>query len=150
MNKNLPNTIYVDSQSIDDRFSPDRLQPVEISLQKVHQSDVKFILEDSGDDFGNTMSLIGKQTCEIFSKSGAKEFAKKLIFEAQELEEEMKNPFAKHVMDELADVAICLAATISRLGYDYNDLVHAMQAKHEINKNRKWKRNTDGTYSHVK
>ena len=51
------------------------------------------------------------------------------------------------VLDEAADVAICLYNLAAVLGFD---LDAAIRAKHAVNVSRQWKRNDDGTIGHVK
>lgn len=52
-----------------------------------------------------------------------------------------------HSREELADVSICLSIVADKLDCDISEEV---RKKMDINEQRKWKRNEDGTLSHVK
>ena len=49
--------------------------------------------------------------------------------------------------EELADVAICLSVVADKIGCD---MAEAVRKKMDINEQRQWMRNEDGTLSHVK
>jgi NTP pyrophosphatase (non-canonical NTP hydrolase) len=59
-----------------------------------------------------------------------------------ELEKLLKTPWSE---DEMADVLIVLSAYASRFGVD---LENAVRRKMEINRQRNWHREADGTYQH--
>lgn len=51
---------------------------------------------------------------------------------------------------EYADMQMCLFDSAGRAGVSVEDIFEAFSEKLEINKARKWKKNPDNTYSHVK
>lgn len=54
------------------------------------------------------------------------------------------------LLKEYADCFLCLISSAAREGITAKEIVAAMDAKAQINKARKWKLNTNNTYSHVK
>ena len=50
---------------------------------------------------------------------------------------------------EYADALGCLFDSAARNGISIEEVVCAFEKKLEINKNRKWKKNPDNTYSHI-
>lgn len=51
---------------------------------------------------------------------------------------------------EAVDIILCIAQSAFRSGVDAHMLLDAMKLKVEKNKSRVWKKNSNGTYSHVK
>jgi phosphoribosyl-ATP pyrophosphohydrolase len=87
----------------------------------------------------------------VFKKGTAASFVSKLIDEAKELEDEMKNLVhdeEKELM-EAADCILCLLASVHRRGYKFEDLIDAMYEKIEINRNREWVEIRPGVYQHI-
>lgn len=68
---------------------------------------------------------------------------KKAAHEAQEFAE---NP----VLEEAADVFICLMGTAVRKGWTTRDIAEAIQSKLEINRLRTWMQKPDGTWQHMR
>jgi NTP pyrophosphatase (non-canonical NTP hydrolase) len=52
--------------------------------------------------------------------------------------------------EEYADCLMCLFDSAGRAGVTVEDIFEAFAEKLEINKDRKWIKNADNTYSHVK
>lgn len=51
---------------------------------------------------------------------------------------------------EYADCLMCLFDSAGRAGLSAEDIFESFEVKFEINKDRKWVKNSDNTYSHVK
>lgn len=64
-----------------------------------------------------------------------------------ELEELIENPDDEM---EWSDCFLAFLDAAQRKGYSINELVEFASRKLEINKKRNWKKNSDGTFSHVK
>ncbi len=81
-----------------------------------------------------------------FGLDNPKHGATKLVKEAKELEE---NPTD---ITEQADCLMCLLYNFKCAHPDkpISDLLEAAKAKLEINKNREWVKQPDGTYQHLK
>jgi hypothetical protein len=54
------------------------------------------------------------------------------------------------LVEEYADMLLCIISSATRTGFHAENLVFAMHKKTQKNKARKWKYNGDGTYSHIK
>lgn len=54
----------------------------------------------------------------------------------------------EHLMEEYADVIMCIFDSANRAGISVFDLTKAIQRKTEVNKGRKWTMNPNGTYQH--
>jgi NTP pyrophosphatase (non-canonical NTP hydrolase) len=52
--------------------------------------------------------------------------------------------------EEYADCLMCLFDSAGRAGITVEEIFEAFEEKLEINKNRKWVKNPDNTYSHIK
>lgn len=63
----------------------------------------------------------------------------------QETDEAINDP--KDV-SEYSDCLIALFAAVNRSGFTYDDLVNSTYCKLKINEQRKWLKNSDGTYQH--
>ncbi len=77
----------------------------------------------------------------------------KLKCEIYEVEQKLEN--ALHGMfdglsEEYADCLMCLFDSAGRVGIKPDEIFKAFALKLEINKKRKWKKNGNNTYSHVK
>lgn len=80
-------------------------------------------------------------------KISNKELKIKLKEEVEELFEALNSDDADVIRDEISDVVLILMMFSER----YNrDLLYDAVYKLEFNKRRQWKRNEDGTYSHIK
>lgn len=79
-----------------------------------------------------------------FGLDNPKHGATKLVKEAKELEEHPTD------ITEQADCLMCILYNFKCAHPDkpISELLEAAKAKLEINKNRKWVRQTDGTYQH--
>ena len=69
---------------------------------------------------------------------------KKTLQEAAELANEPAS------IEEWADVVICLVAVALQNGWTVDELTKALRAKNDTNIARKWQRNPDDTYQHVR
>lgn len=73
---------------------------------------------------------------------------RKLESEIEEIEVDIveghRNP------EEYADALMCLFDSAGRQGIFVEEIFESFAEKFEINKKRKWKKNPDNTYSHVK
>lgn len=72
--------------------------------------------------------------------------------ECQEVIDELQSvtSIREYLLTEYADIIMCIADSMNRSGIPIADVVFAIMQKTEINKNRKWKDNGNGSYSHVK
>lgn len=52
--------------------------------------------------------------------------------------------------EEYADCLMCLFDSAGRAGVSVEEIFEAFEEKLEVNKNRKWVKNSNNTYSHVK
>lgn len=71
----------------------------------------------------------------------------KLEHLSEEVAELMQQP---DDLGEWADCFILLFDAARKHGLSHADILSAMRAKHEKNKNRKWHQSADGIYHHVK
>lgn len=55
-----------------------------------------------------------------------------------------------HLMEEYADCLMCLFDSAGRAGITVHDLTEAFEKKLIKNKSRRWLKNPDNTYSHLK
>ena len=69
------------------------------------------------------------------------------VKEMIELESEIHIRVTDKAAEELADVAICLSILAEKIGCD---MAEEVRKKMDINEQRQWTRNDDGTLSHVK
>jgi hypothetical protein len=77
------------------------------------------------------------------------------ISSLRKLEEEIKEIEAdilegKKVPEEYADALMCLFDSAGRHGISVHEIISAFAIKLIKNKNRKWVKNPDNTYSHIK
>lgn len=84
------------------------------------------------------------------SLSKLKEEIKEVDKELKYLEKFPEQYHLDKLTMEYADCLMCLFDSAGRAGVSVEDIVEAFEEKLEINKNRKWKKNPDNTYSHVK
>lgn len=82
---------------------------------------------------------------------------RKLKEEIKEVEKELKylEKFPEQyslpkLTMEYADCLMCLFDSAGRAGIPVEDIIESFEEKLEINKERKWVKNPDNTYSHVK
>jgi hypothetical protein len=90
---------------------------------------------------------------ETFKNATASSCIRKLKEEIDELVYEVDlNPIKdrEKQMIEYVDCIMCLLNSAARIGILPSDLMQAFREKLLINKQREWKQNPDGTYSHVK
>lgn len=57
---------------------------------------------------------------------------------------------AEEILEEYVDALMCLLDSASRAGFGTKAIVHAFKLKLEKNMQRKWQKNDDNTYSHIK
>lgn len=74
----------------------------------------------------------------------------KLKEELKELNADLNGGDRDDIIKEYADCFFCLISSFGRAGIQAVEIGEAMSEKLEINIKRKWSRNPDGTYSHVK
>lgn len=98
----------------------------------------------------------------MFAMNEFAAFAKKTFKRAhpitslQKLDEEIKEVAHEirhgheNLAEEYADCIMCLIDSAARMKITPEMLFEAFTRKLEVNKSRKWKRNKDGTYSHIK
>lgn len=60
------------------------------------------------------------------------------------------NKVREGLLEEYADCFLCLVSSSSNAGFNAEQITQAMNRKVVKNEGRKWKRNENGTYSHVK
>ena len=73
---------------------------------------------------------------------------RKLESEIKEIEADLNNGTPKPV--EYADALMCLLDSAGRAGISFAAIVDAYYTKNFINKKRKWIKNPDNSYSHIK
>jgi len=86
---------------------------------------------------------IGSQGKRIFPDAGPIDCLNKMKDEADEAIEEPDN------IIEYADCLIALFHASFKAGFTYGELEKAVSKKVKINEKRNWKKNSNGTYSHV-
>ena len=90
-------------------------------------------------------------TSTTFTKStsvGALKHAKR---EINEVIADIKNKAPKdNKVIEYADIFGCITDSANREGISFEEILIAWHAKLQINKERDWKYNGDGSYSHIK
>ncbi len=75
----------------------------------------------------------------------------KLIEEADECKKAIRdNEDLESLKLEYADCLMCLFDSAGRYGVSVEEIFEAFEKKLKINKKRKWKKNPDNTYSHIK
>jgi hypothetical protein len=72
----------------------------------------------------------------------------KLQAEVKEIEENILLDIK--IPEEYADALMCLFDSAARMGITPQDIFKAFEEKLEINKGRKWVKNPDNSYSHIK
>ncbi len=84
----------------------------------------------------------------VFINATASEAIAKARSELDEIEENI----LRGVKDptEYADAIMCVLDAGKRDGISTEDILNAFEQKNSINLNRKWKRNPDGSYAHIK
>ncbi len=75
---------------------------------------------------------------------------RKLEEEIKEVEKDIHAGAINSINEEYADCLMCLFDSAGRLGISPQLIFEAFALKFEKNKNRKWIKNADNTYSHVK
>lgn len=68
----------------------------------------------------------------------------------KKLREEAKEFVDDPCLEEAADCFIALLGAVKGAGWDLNQLAAAVTTKTAINRKRKWERQPDGTFHHVK
>lgn len=91
-----------------------------------------------------------KWNLETFLGENAMHPLLKLESEIQEVREALENETDEEVATEIADCIMCLLSCAGRRGIPAQNVLDAFAKKFQKNKTRKWKRNADGTYSHIK
>lgn len=87
---------------------------------------------------------------KMFPQATAESSLKKLIGEAEECLEAITEKDFDNLKLEYADCLMCLFDSAGRQGISVEEIFEAFSVKLHINKKRKWKKNPDNTYSHVK
>lgn len=96
-----------------------------------------------------TQETITKWAKETFGESTVEASIKRMLKECKELEDKLECGAStyKDIAEEIADIFITGHRVLYELGFSTDDIVNS---KMEINRNRKWKLNGDGTGQHVK
>lgn len=90
-------------------------------------------------------------TTATFTEATALSSIYKLQAETEELKAELSNKFNTiELITEYADCFFCLIDSAARCGLSIDHIISSMEQKLEINKSRKWKKNPDNSYSHIK
>ena len=85
---------------------------------------------------------IGEWSKKVFSDANSIDHLQKLKIEAQEAQE---TPYR---IEEYADCAIAFFSAAYKADISFYELIEAIKDKFEVNKQRKWKKLSDGTYQH--
>lgn len=85
---------------------------------------------------------------KTFKKATPLSSLKKLEEEMIEVAHEIQHGH-ENLADEYTDCMMCILDSAARIGIQPKDLMSAFATKLEANKNRKWVKNADNTYSHV-
>lgn len=85
---------------------------------------------------------------QIFPEATAISSLRKLEEEIEEIENDINHDVKDPI--EYADAMMCLFDSAARHGISAAQIRDAFEEKLEINLNRKWKKNPNNTYSHVK
>lgn len=73
---------------------------------------------------------------------------RKLESEIEEIEVDIIEGHREPI--EFADALMCLFDCAGRIGISVEEIFNAFEVKLAINKNRKWNKNPDNSYSHIK
>lgn len=88
---------------------------------------------------------------KTFPEATALSSLQKLKDEADEVEKELIHGHSgEELQEEYADCLMCLFDSAGRAGITPEQLLRAFALKHEKNKSRKWIKNENNSYSHVK
>lgn len=107
----------------------------------------KLIAEGSFEDL---IEEFTKFTLNTFMDATAESSLVKLINELVELRSEMVSGTPSAVIYEYIDCLMCLFDSMARMGFSTHLIVESFKNKLMVNKGRKWIKNPDNTYSHVK
>jgi hypothetical protein len=92
-----------------------------------------------------------KWSLEIFPEATAISSLNKLRGEIDEVERDLRMGFIDDgAREEYADCLMCLFDSAGRAGISPDEIFKAFEKKLAKNKARKWVKNPDNTYSHVK
>lgn len=83
-----------------------------------------------------------------FPEATAISSLRKLESEIKEIEHNIENGIKDPM--EYADAVMCLFDSAGRNGISVDEIIDAFEQKNVINKSRKWKKNDDNSYSHIK
>jgi Protein of unknown function (DUF550) len=102
-------------------------------------------------DFDSVINDHLEFTSKTFPKGTARGALLHMKREIDEVIADMDNGASmENKATEFADIFGCLIDSANREGVSPNALLKAFAAKLEINKDRQWKDNGDGSYSHIK
>lgn len=92
-----------------------------------------------------------------FPEATANSSLQKLKTEIEEIEWELfpgsirnRGKYGEDLAEEYVDALMCIFDSANRAGLGTKDIVHAFKLKLEKNMHRKWQKNDDNTYSHIK
>lgn len=101
--------------------------------------------------FEDLMQKHREWTAATFPEATAMSSIEKCRDELDELQIEVVFPSSKELLtEEYVDSVMCLLDSASRAGVTVNEFVEAFRLKLEKNKARKWIKNANNTYSHIK
>jgi NTP pyrophosphatase (non-canonical NTP hydrolase) len=89
-------------------------------------------------------------TLATFPEATAISSTVKLNGEMYEVVSELGNPDKSNLAEEYVDCIMCLTDSAARSGLPPAELLEAFAKKLTKNKSRKWVKNPDNTYSHIK
>ncbi len=98
-------------------------------------------------DMKDTFSRHVRFTNKVFPGHSIKGIKAKLRKEVTELN---KANYKDKAKKELIDVLLVTFSYANLLGMDYEEVIKLANRKIEINENRKWIKQSDGSYQHVK
>lgn len=87
-------------------------------------------------------------SCGTFPEATAISSLRKLEEEIKEIEADINSGIQNP--EEYADAMMCLLDSAARHGISVIEVLEAFKQKHKKNKKRKWVKNADNSYSHVK
>lgn len=115
-------------------------------------------MEEYKNQWCNFLTAIEKErlkwSLETFPEATAVSSLTKLLEEVEEIKKEieMEQSFTTkdNIATEYADALMCLFDSAGRHGITTDEITSAYAVKFAKNKNRKWVKNPDNTYSHIK
>lgn len=86
---------------------------------------------------------------KTFPNATAESHLEKANAELLEVKAALELNSKEWLIEEYADVFICLLGSMRKKGFDADMFIEAVRKKHGVNEKRNWKLNSNNTYSHT-